>query len=80
MGKMPSAVMSIETGDRLEPEIGRRERARRRDDIDQINAISAFEGSYSTPEFSALQEKYVSGEMSLQQLQKAVIARWKRNG
>lgn len=79
MGKMPNAVIGFEIDDqRLS--IDGHELDRRRVDAVQLNAIFACEGLHPTPEFAALQEKYVAGEMSSQQLRKAVDARWKRNG
>jgi len=79
MGKTPNAVIGLEVEDGRLPDAGRGDLARRRADMDQIKAISAFEGLHPTPAFGALQEQYVSGEISIQQLRKAVDARWKRN-
>lgn len=79
MGKTPNAVIGFEVEDPHLPNVGRGDLARRRAGMDQIKAISAFEGLHPKPAFAALQEQYVSGEISIQQLRKAVDARWKRN-
>lgn len=83
MGKLTVAKRPIgedHYADPLNPKIEGFGELRRREDMKQIAAISAFEGLIPSPEFEALGERYISGEISIKEFRKEIDSRWKRNG
>lgn len=45
-------------------------------DVKQIAAISRFEGLEPSPEYQALRDRYVMGEIDVRQFKAAVLRRW----
>lgn len=50
----------------------------RRADMNQMAAISAFEGLRPKPDFALLRDRYASGEISAAEFRSQVLGRWKK--
>lgn len=50
----------------------------RRHLVEQVAAISAFEGLTPSPAYKLLRDRYVSGEISAREFKRLVAQRWKR--
>ncbi|AWU95624.1 antitoxin VbhA family protein [Azospirillum sp. M2T2B2] len=57
---------------------GRMETGSRRADMNQMAAISAFEGMRPKPDFALLRDRYASGEISAAEFRSQVLGRWKK--
>jgi hypothetical protein len=70
-------VVGDDTAGRLAS--GRHDLVQRARDMSNIAAISACEGMYPSPEYATIRERYTRGEITIEEFQKQIEARWERN-
>ena len=80
MNKLSARRTKIPMVEATGPADGSSQTDARRRDMEQIAAISAFEGMKPTPDYERIRSRYVSGEISAQEFKQLILDRWKRYG
>lgn len=74
---MPRVKAVERSGATPQMPVGQMEVEVRARDMQQIAAISAFEGMRPTPDYEQLRSRYTSGEIGAQEFKRLVLERWK---